>query len=86
MPTIVISNSDAHQERIVMSDFTAPTGEIGDVLVANPGDDSTGSCFGSDRYFCVGRLSLRVSCSARENDCKRSVSGEMPAKNLRSEW
>ena len=34
-PTIVISNPDAHHERMVMSDFTAPTAKCATILIAN---------------------------------------------------
>src|SRR6267378_7630160 len=33
-PTIVISNPDAHQERSVISDFTAPTAKCATMLIA----------------------------------------------------
>src|ERR1051326_3951520 len=35
MPTIVISKPDAHQERIVMSDLTAPTAKCARMLMTN---------------------------------------------------
>ena len=34
-PTIVISNPDAHQERIVIKDFAAPTAKWATMLIAN---------------------------------------------------